>query len=210
VISRNRQGRLVSPFVLFLRRGLVVLALLGLTLAACAKKQTPTSTGTPEASPTAAASPTATAASGTKFEFDLTGSEEKPGPGDTDGKGKAQITLDEAGKKVCFETQANAIGAPDKGHIHEGAKGIAGPISVPLFTSVVDNSEPFEAKGCVDADAALIARIKSQPQNFYVNLHNPEFPNGAIRGQLPATPAGAGAATPTGGGGSTPTSTGGY
>ena len=194
----------------FLRRSLVVLMLLGLTAAGCAKKGTPSSTGTPEASPTAAASPTAGAkASGTEFELDLTGAEEKPGPGDTDGKGKAQLTLDEAGKKVCFELEASGIGAPDKAHIHEGAKGIAGPIVVTL-TPPAGSAAPFKSEGCVDTDAALIARIKSQPQNFYVNVHNPEFPNGAIRGQLPASPTGAGAASPTGGGSSTPTSTTGY
>lgn len=41
-----------------------------------------------------------------------------------------------------------------------------------------------EVEGCVEAAADLLERIVADPESFYVNLHNAEFPAGAIRGQL--------------------------
>jgi hypothetical protein len=50
---------------------------------------------------------------------------------------------------------------------------------------------PFEspasgsASGCVQGvDAGVISDILANPAGFYVNVHNPDFPGGAIRGQL--------------------------
>jgi hypothetical protein len=40
------------------------------------------------------------------------------------------------------------------------------------------------SKNCVAAEAAVIKRITQNPANFYVNVHNAEFPNGAVRAQL--------------------------
>ena len=53
---------------------------------------------------------------------------------------------------------------------------------------------PFDApttgtsSGCAQGvDAALITEIMQNPSGFYVNVHNPEFQAGAIRGQLTGT-----------------------
>jgi len=40
------------------------------------------------------------------------------------------------------------------------------------------------SKGCVSAGADQIKDIRQNPQNFYVNFHNADFPDGAVRGQL--------------------------
>ena len=38
--------------------------------------------------------------------------------------------------------------------------------------------------GCVAGDAAVVSAIVADPSGYYVNVHTPEFPAGAIRGQL--------------------------
>ena len=37
---------------------------------------------------------------------------------------------------------------------------------------------------CVSAGEDLIKEIRQNPANYYVNVHNADFPDGAIRGQL--------------------------
>src|SRR6266540_7518890 len=54
--------------------------------------------------------------------------------GDPDAKGTADITLKPRAGKVCFDITFTGL-SPDNpfaGHIHKGAKGVAGPIKVPL------------------------------------------------------------------------------
>ena len=38
--------------------------------------------------------------------------------------------------------------------------------------------------GCVSAPADVIAAIRANPSNYYVNVNTTDFPDGAIRGQL--------------------------
>jgi CHRD domain len=111
----------------------------------------------------------------------MLGRNEIPGPGDADGFGLAFVHFD--GTQTCFTLQWRNIAAPNRGHIHQGAAGIAGPIVLPFFEGEIP-SPINSAHGCVTADAALIDSIRGNPAGFYVNLHNAEFPAGAIRGQL--------------------------
>jgi hypothetical protein len=113
----------------------------------------------------------------------LTGEAEVPGPGDPDGTGTATITLRQS--QVCFNMTWDNIGGATQAHIHKGAPGAAGPIVVTLF-DVADPLPPGQngQEGCVDAEAAVIAAIGQNPAGYYVNVHTPELPKGAIRGQL--------------------------
>ena len=114
----------------------------------------------------------------------MTGTAEVPGPGDADGTGTADLTLNKKKKKVCFDITHQYL-SPDEpfaGHIHEGGPTVAGPIVVPLFESP---GAPSPISGCVKGvKKSLIKDIAKNPGEFYVNLHNTEFPAGAIRGQL--------------------------
>lgn len=109
----------------------------------------------------------------------LTGAAEVPGPGDPDGKGTAVITLNQGKKEVCFELTVENIAAATLAHVHKGAAGAAGP-------PVVTMTPPAEgtSKGCVSAGEDLIKDIRQNPANYYVNVHNADFPDGAVRGQL--------------------------
>lgn len=118
--------------------------------------------------------------SGRKFSITLTGAAEVPGPGDADGAGTADIRLNQGQNQVCFELSVSNIATATAAHIHEGVEGASGPPVVTLPAPGPDGT----SKGCIDASADLIKRIRQTPENFYVNVHNAEFPNGAVRGQL--------------------------
>lgn len=109
----------------------------------------------------------------------LTGAAEVPGPGDADGTGTASITLNHGQGEVCYELTVDKIAEANAAHIHEGAVDQAGP-PIATLTPPADGS----SKGCVPLDKDKIQAILQNPENFYVNVHNAEFPDGAVRGQL--------------------------
>jgi hypothetical protein len=113
----------------------------------------------------------------------MTGAQEVPGPGDPDGKGGARITLLPGYGTICFAIRVKDITLPaTAAHIHAGARGIAGPVVVALDAPAANG----RAKGCVTGvDPDLIRDIGTNPRSYYVNVHTSEFPDGAIRGQLP-------------------------
>lgn len=117
---------------------------------------------------------------GRRLTTTLTGAAEVPGPGDPDGGGSAVITLNQGKGEVCFELTVTNIAAANAAHIHSGAKDAAGPVVVTLTPAPTEGS----SKGCVSATADVIKEIRQNPGNYYVNIHNADFPDGAVRGQL--------------------------
>jgi hypothetical protein len=109
----------------------------------------------------------------------MLGDNEVPGPGDPDGFGFASITLVQSQGLVCFGLSATGIAPATAAHIHVGDAGVAGPVVVPLTPPTSGASG-----GCVSADAGLIGAIIANPAGYYVNVHNADYPSGALRGQL--------------------------
>jgi hypothetical protein len=121
----------------------------------------------------------------------LAGANEVPGPGDADGTGIAVVTI--SGTTVRYTIFVQNIAAPTMAHIHRGAAGVMGDI-------VVDFTTPFSSGGGVIGETAavsqsLINEILANPAGFYVNVHNADFPGGAVRGQLTAAAGQPGART---------------
>jgi hypothetical protein len=124
-----------------------------------------------------AASPVS--AQGRTLSTTLSGAEEVPGPGDPDGTGFAVITLNQGQEEVCFDLTVSNIAPATAAHIHRGVAGVAGPVVVPLSPPTSGSSS-----GCVSAAPDLIKDIRKNPSLYYVNVHNADFPAGAVRGQL--------------------------
>jgi hypothetical protein len=116
----------------------------------------------------------------------LKGSQEVPGPGDPNAKGGIQLSLKAKKKKVCFTLEYRKLdGGAVAGHIHKGKKGVAGNIKVLLFEVDPPLAEEDSVEGCQkNVKRKLIRKIKRKPGNYYVNIHTPPYPDGAIRGQL--------------------------
>jgi hypothetical protein len=115
----------------------------------------------------------------------LTGAEEAPGPGDPNATGQADLRLNKGKSRVCFDISwADIDGEVFAGHIHVAPAGSPGPIVVTLFTGSFAGTDAVS--GCAqDVDADLIKAIRQNPAAYYVNVHSqPNFPGGAIRGQL--------------------------
>ena len=129
----------------------------------------------------------ATAAKKSQKEHDLiaalSGQEERPGPGDPDGYGAADFRI--KGNKVCFRILARNIAPATAAHIHRAPAGEPGPIVVDLYGSTAAESQlPPRIARCVKTTRKLAKEIARFPARFYVNVHNADFPMGAIRGQL--------------------------
>jgi CHRD domain-containing protein len=109
----------------------------------------------------------------------LTGAAEVPGPGDPDGTGTAKITLNPGKNQVCYELTVDKIAPANGAHIHAGAVDKAGPPVVTLAPPANGSS-----KECAPLEQEKIMDIIKNPGSYYVNVHNTEFPKGALRGQL--------------------------
>ena len=114
----------------------------------------------------------------------MTGAEEAPGPGDADASGQADLRLNQGQRRICFDLSwVDIDGTVFAGHIHEAPAGDPGPIVVPLFEGSFGGTESLS--DCVEVERSLIKDIRKHPSDYYVNIHSlPDFPGGAIRGQL--------------------------
>ena len=121
----------------------------------------------------------ATAGPTTVLRTAMTGAAEVPGPGDADGKGNGVVRVDRSSGEICVVITTHGTAPLAAGHIHEEAPGAeSGPVVVPL-TQVSET----KFRGCA-VDARVAAGLLSMPSEFYLNVHNAEFPAGALRGNL--------------------------
>ena len=123
---------------------------------------------------------------GVQLAATLTGANEVPGPGDTDGAGTASIRTLAGLGQICYLLNVSKITLPaTAAHIHRGSAGVAGPpvvgLKPPTGTATTGSS-----RGCVAAPRTLVVAILANPSNYYVNVHTTDFPDGAVRGQLSA------------------------
>jgi CHRD domain len=133
----------------------------------------------------ALAIPVASAAPGVQVSAKLKGASEVPGPGDPNGKGEFFGVVKKQKRKVCFSLSFRRIQDPTAAHIHKGSPDDAGPIKVLLFEDPDGLPTPGAVEGCIrHVKRKIVRQLSRNPQKFYVNVHNDDYPDGAIRGQL--------------------------
>lgn len=101
------------------------------------------------------------------------------GGGDEDGSGTITLRLSPDLVRLCYELSVSDIADATAAHIHRGAAGSNGPPAITL-SAPTDGT----ASDCIDVNAEVVGELLANPEAFYVNVHNPDFPGGAIRGQL--------------------------
>jgi hypothetical protein len=109
----------------------------------------------------------------------MTGAAERPGPGDPDGTGTAELRVNAGQNQICYTLTVSNIGTATAAHIHRGAPDVAGPVVVALAAPASGTSHD-----CATVTRDLAQEIIRDPGAFYVNVHTAAFPSGAIRAQL--------------------------
>ena len=119
-------------------------------------------------------------AQGRTLTIALTGAAEGPGLGDPDGSGTAELRIDPVQGQFCYVLTVTGIAPARLAHIHKSPVGEAGgPIVVTLQPPTSGRSE-----GCTAITPELGQALLNAGADYYVNVHNPEHPGGAVRGQL--------------------------
>jgi hypothetical protein len=101
--------------------------------------------------------------------------------------GTATLTVNTTTGVVCARVTSNVKGAVAI-HVHKGASGVNGAVVVPLDVKSING-----ASICKTATPALASAIAANAAGYYVNIHTPASPAGALRGQLVAAVTGANA-----------------
>lgn len=109
--------------------------------------------------------------------------------GDPNGRGDAYVFgVDGDPTTLCYVLEVAKIDTATAAHIHEGAAGANGPVVANLAASFdggdADCLTEGEAGKFPTGETGIVQRILANPDAFYVNVHNAEYPGGAIRGQL--------------------------
>jgi hypothetical protein len=111
----------------------------------------------------------------------MSGANEKPSAGDTDGSGLGEFILRPDKSQLCYTLAASNIILPaSASHIHRGDATVAGPVIIP-FTAP---SATGTSSACVTVDPGLLREIIGNPGGFYANIHTSDFPGGAVRAAL--------------------------
>jgi CHRD domain-containing protein len=126
----------------------------------------------------------------TKFEFNLTGSEEVP-PVQTNATGTAEISAyTVAGDTITYRVNAMNIKEFTGGHIHLGKPGENGPIVFTMFKYDPPKNEVSEfgtitadkLEGWMKGKSVYDIALAGANSSLYMNIHTVENPNGEIRG----------------------------
>lgn len=96
--------------------------------------------------------------------------------GDANGTGHADFRLNRKRARVCATVTYAQISAPNAAHIHRKSDT---SVVVDLSGSVTGG-----AKCRNGVSRKLIKRILTYPGRYYFNVHNEDYPAGAIRGTL--------------------------
>lgn len=109
----------------------------------------------------------------------MSGGVETPA-GDPDGTGTASLRINPGQMQVCYTLNVAKIAPVTMAHIHKAAAGASGPpvvtLKAPSATGMV--------KDCATVTRELAQDLIQHPEMYYVNVHNAEFPGGALRAQL--------------------------
>ncbi len=108
----------------------------------------------------------------------LTGDTGPGPPGDPGGSGQASVTVHLGRELLCVAVTTSGIAPVTSVHVHEAAPTAVDPI-VAAPAPAADGRP-----ACFGVDRQVLRKIRTDPASHYVEVHNAEFPDGALRGFL--------------------------
>ncbi len=116
----------------------------------------------------------------------MSGDQEAPKPGQPNAQATVELDRTSVAGMLCvtldFDTPLSSN--PTAVHVHQGDPKQAGPdvLTIPPPPS----AEGVNVVCLAGLDPNVINGIYAHPEDFYVNVHTADFPDGAVRGQLSA------------------------
>jgi len=107
--------------------------------------------------------------------------------GDPNGRGEVYVFgIDGDPTTLCYVLLVDKIEPATAAHIHEAPAGTNGPVVVNLAAPGDGDAADCLTEGETGKFVGdqTVADILENPADYYVNVHNAEYPGGAIRGQL--------------------------
>ena len=102
--------------------------------------------------------------------------------------GSAQVGMEAPGGpspvNFCIDVYVTGIGAPTAAHLHVGRPGQNGPIVLELTPMAPGDAGSYFSHTCATVTDSNAFYIYLEPINGYIDIHNSDYPNGALRGQL--------------------------
>lgn len=109
------------------------------------------------------------------------GAQEAPDPGEEGATVNGEFSFDETTGTITYTVSVAGNSEPvAAAHLHEAPAGAAGDVVVTLDAAAVNAG----TEASVTVDPALVAEIKANPADYYLNAHSPSFPGGFARAQL--------------------------
>ncbi|WP_162641707.1 CHRD domain-containing protein [Streptosporangium sp. 'caverna'] len=100
---------------------------------------------------------------------------------DRDGLAVAKFRIQ--GNRMYYFVQWKNVTRPTAFHIHRGKAGTNGAVVIDLLSSGKIRGNTSSGSVLVK-DSSVLKGIKSNPKNWYANMHTKQFPDGAVRGQV--------------------------
>lgn len=118
----------------------------------------------------------------------LDGNQEVGTEGDPDGKAVGTISFNDITGEISWDIQYFDIADPTAMHIHGPNGGVGKNADILIGLGVKTKGGNGTLIDSLIAEIKDVQLILSKPTEFYVNIHNKEFPAGAIRGQVEVQP----------------------
>ncbi len=118
------------------------------------------------------------------FTLNMDGAQEAPGPGDPDGTATGTLSVNDSTGLISWDFEYFNITTPTLMHIHKAPFGVPGGVFIGMGVGTSGGAGTL-IDSVIHAPLSQVSEILGDPAGFYVNIHNTNFPGGAVRGQLP-------------------------